>query len=72
MRTECQIIIFHFLLLIYHKSPAIAKALPSSVFSPYLHFPISIAIVTQFSTVIVGDDIHKEDRGDMMMVVLNS
>ena len=34
IRTECQIILFHFLLLISHKSPAIAKLLPSSLFGP--------------------------------------
>ena len=34
MRAECQIIIFLFLLLISHKSPAISKPLPSSVFGP--------------------------------------
>ena len=32
MRTECQIILIHFLLLISHKSPAIAKCCPIPIF----------------------------------------
>ena len=42
-----QNILFHFLLIISHKSPTVAKALPSSVFDPNIRSPIAIAIVTQ-------------------------
>ena len=57
MQTECQIIIFHFLLIIYHKSPEIAKRCPIpyllQIFAPQFIFLLS------WSTFIGVDDLHK-------------
>ena len=57
MQTECQIIIFHFLLIIYHKSPEIAKRclIPYllQIFAPQFIFLLS------WSTFIGVDDLHK-------------
>ena len=72
MRTECQIIIFHFLLLVSHKLPSIDKCclLPYllPIFAPRSLF-LSLLI---WSTIIVSDDLNKEDRGEMMQVVVNT
>ena len=72
MRTECQRILFHFLLLISHKSPAIAKHYPHPYSLPIFAPPSLLLLLLSWSTVIGGDDLHKEERDDMMMVVVHT
>ena len=47
IHTECQIIIIHFLLLIYHKLPAISKCWPLPYSLPNIISLIVITIATQ-------------------------
>ena len=73
MRTECQKILFHFLLLIYHKSPDISKRCPLPyplpIFAPRSLF-LSLSLLS-WSTFIGGADLHKQDSVEMMLVVVH-
>ena len=66
-----KIILIHFLLIIYHKSLDIAKRCPLPYFLPiFSPKSLSLWLISGLSTVIGGDDLHKEERGDMMLVVV--
>ena len=45
MHKECQRILIHFLLFIYHKSSEIAKCRPLTYYLPNIFSPITIAII---------------------------
>ena len=70
MRTDCQRILIHLLLLISHKSPAIAKRCSLPYLLPVFD-PLFLSLIS-WSKVIGGDYLRKEDRGDMILVVVHT
>ena len=72
MQMECQRIIFHFLLPIFHKFLAIYKRCPLPYFPLiFAHRLVSLSLLS-WSTVIGGYDLHNDDRGNMMLVLVHT
>ena len=71
MQIECQIILFRLLLLIYHKYPAIAKRGPLLYLLLVFNHPSLLLLLLIWYTVIGGEELHKEERGEMIMVVVH-
>ena len=70
MWTECQRIIIPFLLIISHKYQ---YALSASLFCICYRSPIAITVLLRWwSTSIGGDDLHKEDRFDIIMMMIHA
>ena len=72
MRIEGQRIPFNFLLIISHKYPAIAKRCTLLYLLPIFAPPSLLLLITSWYTVIGGDDLHTEEKGDTMMVVVQT
>ena len=72
MRIRCQRILIHFLLIIPHKLLVIARCCPLPYLLPDLLSPIAIAVTTQLMVYIfIGvDNLHKEEKGDIILVVV--
>ena len=72
MQTGCQRILFHFLLIIPHNSSSITKCFPISyslqIFAP----PSLFLLILSWYTVIGGNNLHKEKRDDIMMLVVHT
>ena len=72
MWTECQIILFNFLLIIYHQLPEISKRSHLPYLLPILSLRLLLISLLIWYTVIGGDDLHKYESDDMMLVVVHT